>query len=140
MYCTQSDLEKRIDPQLLRALTDDDADGLADTVVIDAAIADADSVIDTYLRARYTTPFIAVPDAIRSISAAVAIYFLLARRREIVPVEHLKRYESAIRLLDQLARGEVALDAGQPTASPHLPQSTREADERTFDAESLGDY
>jgi len=140
MYCTQSDLETRLDPQLLRALTDDDADGLADTVVINAAVADADSVIDTYLRARYTVPFIPVPDAVRSISAAVAIYFLLTRRREIVPAEHLKRYESAIQLLDQLARGEIALDAGQPTTSPHLPQSSREPDERTFDAESLENY
>jgi len=137
MYCSQSDLEKRIDPQLLRALSDDDADGLADEAVINAAIADADALIDTYLRARYTVPFDPVPEAVRSISAAVAIYFLLTRRREIVPAEHQKRYESAVRLLDHLARGEIALDAGQASVSPHLPQSTREADERTFDAESL---
>jgi phage gp36-like protein len=140
MYCSQSDLEKRIDPQLLRALSDDDADGLADEAVIAAAIADADALIDTYLRARYTVPFDPVPEAVRSISAAMAIYFLLTRRREIVPAEHLKRYEAAVQLLDHLARGQIALDAGQPSASPHLPQSTREADERTFDAESLGNF
>ena len=140
MYCSQSDLEKRIDPQLLRALSDDDADGLADEAVIAAAIADADALIDTYLRARYTVPFDPVPEAVRSISAAMAIYFLLTRRREIVPAEHLKRYEAAVQLLDHLARGQIALGAGQPSASPHLPQSTREADERTFDAESLGNF
>jgi len=140
MYSSQSDLEKRLDPQLLRALSDDDADGLADTTVINAAVADADALIDTYLRPRYTVPFDPVPEAVRSISAAVAIYFLLTRHREIVPAEHLKRYEAAIQLLDQLARGQIALDAGQPTSSPHLPQSTREADERTFDAESLENF
>jgi len=140
MYCSQSDLEKRIDPQLLRALSDDDADGLADEAVINAAIADADALIDTYLRARYAVPFDPVPEAVRSISAAVAIYFLLTRRREIVPDEHQKRYESAVRLLDRLARGEIALDAGQASASSHLPQSTREADERTFDDDSLESF
>jgi len=140
MYCTQSDLEKRLDPQVLRALSDDDADGLADAAVIAAAIADADALIDTYLRARYTVPLDPVPEAARSISAAVAIYFLLTRRREIVPAEHLKRYESAVQLLDHLARGAIALGASQPSASPHLPQSTREADDRTFDSESLENF
>jgi len=140
MYSSQSDLEKRIDPQLLCALTDDDADGLADEPVIAAAIADADGLIDTYLRARYTVPFDPVPDTVRSISAAVAIYFLLTRRHEIVPVEHLKRHEAAVQLLDHLARGAIALGAGQPSASPHLPQSNREPDDRTFDADSLESY
>jgi phage gp36-like protein len=140
MYCSQADLEKRLDPQVLRALTDDDGDGLADTAVIDAAIADADALIDTYLRARYVVPLNPVPDAVRSISAAVAIYFLLTRRHEIVPAEHLKRYESAMQLLDHLSRGEISLNASQPTESPHLPQSSREADERTFDEESLENY
>ncbi|MBM3334197.1 DUF1320 domain-containing protein [Candidatus Sumerlaeota bacterium] len=140
MYCSQSDLEKRLDPQLLRALTDDDADGLADEAVIAAGVADADALIDTFLRARYTVPLDPVPEAVRSISAAIAIYFLLTRRREIVPAEHLRRYESAVQLLDHFARGLMPLDAGQPTTSPHLPRSSHEADERTFDAESLENY
>lgn len=140
MYCAQSDLENRIDPQLLRSLSDDDGDGLADETVITAAISDADALIDTNLRARYTVPLDPVPDAVRSISAAVATYGLLTRRREIVPVEHLKRYKSAIQLLDQIARGLASLDSGQPSVSPHLPQSTRESDERTFDDEALENY
>jgi len=140
MYCSQSDLEKRLPPQVVRALTDDDGDGLADTAVIDAAVTDADALIDTYLRARYTVPLNPVPDAVRSISAAVAIYFLFTRHHEVVPTEHQKRYDAAVRLLDQLARGEMALDAGQGDASSHLPQSTREPEDRTFDDDSLGSF
>jgi len=140
MYCSQSDLENRIDPQVLRALTDDDGDGLADEAVVEAAIGDADALIDTYLRARYAVPLDPAPEVVKSISAAVAIYFLLTRRREIVPSEHQKRYEEAIGLLDRLARGVIALGAGQSSASPHLPQSTTEAEDRTFDDESLGSY
>lgn len=133
MYCSQTDLEERLDPQVLRALTDDDADGLADTDIVDAAIADAGAMIDTYLRARYTVPLSPVPDLVKSICATSTVYFLLTRRREIVPEEHLKRYEAAIQLLDRLARGELALGAGQAGDSPHLPQSNREVDDRTFD-------
>lgn len=140
MYCSQSDLEDRIDPQLLRALTDDDDDGLADTSLVNAAITDADALIDTYLRARYTVPLSPVPDAVLSISASVAIYFLLMRRREIVPAEHQKRYEAAIELLDQLARGEIALGAAQSSTSSHLPQSSRDTDDRTFDDDSLDSF
>lgn len=140
MYCTKSDLEKRIDPQLLRALADDDGDGLADEEVVNAAIEDAGEIVDVYLRARYSVPLEPVPEAVRSITAAMAIYFLLTRRREIVPEEHQKRYESAVRLLDHLARGEIALDAGQSSASPHLPTSTRQSDERRFDDDSLESF
>ena len=140
MYCTQSDLEKRLDPQLVRALSDDDGDGLADEAVVNAAIADADALVDTYMQARYVVPFDPVPDALRSISAALAIYFLLTRRREIVPAEHQKRYESAVQLLDRLARGEVALGAAQTSSSPHMPHATRPDDDRTFDDESLENY
>jgi len=140
MYSSQTDLEKRLDPQVLRAITDDDGDGLADEAVVTAAIADADAVIDSHLCARFTVPFDPVPDAVRSISAAVAIYYLVTRRNESVAAEHERRYVDALLLLGQLSRGEMALDAGQPSDSPHLPQSTREADERTFDSESLENY
>ncbi len=140
MYSIQSDLEKRLDPQVLRAITDDDGDGLADEAVVAAAIADADALIESYLRARYAVPFNPVPETVRSISASVAVYFLLTRRSEIVPAEHLRRYEAVVRLLDRLARGEVALDAVQTEASSHLPQSSANGEDRVFDAESLDDF
>jgi len=138
MYCSREDLERRLDPQILRALSDDDGDGLADDAVLEAAIADADALIDTYLRARYGVPFDPVPAIVRSISAAVAIYFLLTRRREIVPAEHQRRYEAAIGLLDRLARGEAALDSAQPTGAAHLARSSSEEEKPTFDDDSLG--
>ena len=140
MYATQTDLEERIDPQLLRALSDDDADGLADPDVVAAAIADADALIDAHLRARYAVPLDSVPDLVKSISATVAVYFLLTRRSEIVPDVHLKRYEAAIQLLDHIARGQLALGAGQPASTPNLPQSNRTADDRTFDDDSLKEF
>jgi len=140
MYCMLADLEKRLDPQWLRALSDDDGDGVADEGVIAAVIADADALIDTFLRARFTVPLESVPDIVRTISAAIALYLLLTRRQEIVPPEHLKRYEAALRLLDELARGLLALGAGQASTSPSLPQSSREDEERTFGAESLENF
>ena len=140
MYSTQTDLEERLDPQLLRALSDDDADGLADPGVVAAAIGDADALIDAHLRARYPIPLDPVPDLVKSISATVAVYFLLTRRSEIVPEVHLKRYEAAIQLLDHIARGQLSLGAGQPAAASHRPQSNRTADDRTFDVDSLSEF
>ncbi|MCX7017107.1 MAG: DUF1320 family protein [Candidatus Sumerlaeota bacterium] len=55
-YATLDDLEKRIAPQTLVELADDDGDGAADAEVVAAALADADAAIDSYLSARYATP------------------------------------------------------------------------------------
>ncbi|MCX8036173.1 MAG: DUF1320 domain-containing protein [Candidatus Sumerlaeia bacterium] len=98
MYCTQADLEQRLDPQVLRALADDDQDGLADTAVIGAAIADAGALIDARLHARYSVPFDPAPEIIRAVAAALAIYLLLTRRHDSAPAEHRRRYETALAL------------------------------------------
>ncbi len=140
MYCTQADLEQRLDPQALRALADDDQDGLADTAVVEAAIADACALIDARLRARYSVPFDSAPEVIRAAAAAIAIYLLLTRRRDSAPGEHRRRYEAALALLEQLALGRIALDAPQNDASTHLPRSSREDDERRFPEDLLENF
>ncbi len=140
MYCSQADLEQRLDPQVLRAVADDDQDGLADAAVLEAAIADAGALIDSRLRARYSVPFDSVPDLVRALAAAIAVYLLLTRRCDSAPAEHRRRYEAALALLEQLARGRLALDAPQGDASTHLPRSSREDDERQFPDDLLGNF
>jgi phage gp36-like protein len=121
MYCTVADLQKRLDPQRILTLSDDDANGVPDEDVINAVIADADALIDTYLRVRYTVPLDPTPDLVHAISTSIALYYLLARHNDIVPAEFVKRYDAAVQLLDHIARGLVSIGAAQPSTSPYLP-------------------
>ncbi len=134
MYCTVNDIEARIDPRHLAELADDNRDGLADTATIEAAIADADALIDTHLRARYAVPFDPAPDVLRRISCDLALSALFARRREADSPVHRARAQDAVRLLEAIARGEILL---AESGLKGKPESTALDDDKTFSRDSL---
>lgn len=137
MYTSLSQLEKRINPQNILRLADDDIDGVADEQVINQAIADADAVIDAYLRNRYDVPFSTVPDIIESISAVISINNLYARRKELIPDEHKTRFEKAIELLEDIYRGKINI--GTDILQSELDSTTLNQD-KTFSSDSLEDF
>ena len=140
MYSSLTDLEKRLEPETLAALADDDKDGAADTDVVNAAIDDADSEIDSYLRVRYTLPLSSTPDVIKSLSCAIAIYNLFLRRRETVSEEHQKRYEWAVSLLEKIAEGKIDI-GGAPDVFEHdVPKTTSDPEERIFERNKMNNF
>lgn len=140
MYATQTDLQNRLETRHLVELADDDGDGQPDPAVLDACIADADSLIDSCLRARYTIPFSPVPPLLRKLSADLAIASLFARRREAASPTHEQRAQTARDLLRALASGEIQLADTGSLATNVLPQSTTLDRSRTFDSETLDPY
>ncbi|HNY28938.1 MAG TPA: DUF1320 domain-containing protein [Candidatus Sumerlaeota bacterium] len=140
MYATQTDLLNRLELRHLVELADDDGDGQPDPAVLDACITDADSVINSCLRARYAVPFSPVPPLLRKLSADLAIANLFARRREAASPTHEQRAQAARNLLQALANGEIQLADTGPLASNTLPQSTTLDHSRTFDSETLDPY
>ena len=140
MYSSQAEIADRIDPKHLIELTDDDNDGVADGGVIDAAIADADGLIDTHLRSRYRLPLDTVPALVRKISADLAIAALFARRRESASPTHEARAEAARDLLGSIARGEVLLAEASETPLKGAPDSTSRGADKTFSKDSLDDF
>jgi phage gp36-like protein len=137
MYATQSDLEKRIAPQTLVELADDNGDGLADTAVVDAALEDADAEIDLFLGARFATPIAAPPDILTRLAADLAIHALFARMRLAVSAEHAERYAEAVRLLGEIASGRLSLET---VSGRDLPESTRRDVDKTFSTDSLEEF
>ncbi len=137
MYAIVSDVEERLDAKHLVELADDDGDGVVDVSVVEAAIGDGDALIDTYLSGRYVLPFDPVPSLLKRLSCDLAIGALFGRRREAQSPLHEARAESAVRLLESLARGEVAL-AGT-MVRPASASSTL-GSERLFDRDSLSAY
>ena len=120
-YCVQSDIEKAVTAEVVVELSDDDADGTADTAVVAWAIEAADELIDGKLNSRYAVPFTTVPPLIKHLSADLAAYNLaLRRQRTAGSIE--ERYKAAIKLLEALAEGSIALigialASGKPAVS-----------------------
>jgi phage gp36-like protein len=115
-YCTQTDILQQIDNDILQSLTDDHNLGQVDDDMVDRAIADADANIDAYCQGRYTVPLDPVPDKIRQISVDIAIYNLYSRRDDTCPETRKDRYREAIRFLEKVAAGNIALGSATPAA------------------------
>jgi phage gp36-like protein len=106
-YCTKQNLIDRFDEAELIQLTDGPL-GTIDDDVINAAIADADAEINSYLTA-YDLPLAVVPVNFLRIAADIARYYLY----EDQPTETVtKRYDDAIKYLMMIAKGTIILDTG----------------------------
>ena len=140
MYASQADIENRLDPKHLVELADDDNDGAADAAVIDAAIADADGLIDAHLKTRYTVPLDPAPPLVKKLSVDLAIAFLFARRRESSSPVHEAQAQVAVDLLSAIAKGEILLAEASEATLKGTPKSTTTEADKTFGRDSLETY
>jgi phage gp36-like protein len=125
-YCEQSDVEVAAGgPDDLIELTDQDRNGAVDAHVVDKCIARGDALINTYANKLFLVPFVApVPDEIRELSAELAVYYLRKQRRSLTD-EDRKDFESNVRWLEALSKGEVTIGtAVLPTKSSLVRDKT----------------
>ncbi len=104
-YCAPQHLVDRFGEAELIQLTDRALTGSMDYAVLDQAIADADAEINSYLTA-YTLPLANIPANLRAIACDITRYRLCDDQLIEVVV---KRYERAIRYLEQVAKGAASL-------------------------------
>lgn len=144
-YCTLVDLKNALPEDQLILLTDDtgQAGAVVVTSVVDAAIADADDVIDGYLRGRHSLPLAVTPRLIRRISVDLAIYNLYSRRPDVEPYELIKeRKAAALKLLAAIQKGEVTLglETGSAPPSPAEYKTNKGSNDRIFAKDVLDKY
>jgi phage gp36-like protein len=121
-YATPADLALRHGADRLIELTDRDRDGIGDDPQIAQALLDASFEIDGYLAARYKLPLPTVPPLLARIACDIAVYRLLSLRRMGDIEDARRRYEDARRLLENLAKGVVALGLPADLPDPQQPQ------------------
>ncbi len=114
-YCTQSDVETRIGSADLIALADYDGDGVADGNVVEAAIEDACSLIDSYLSVRFAVPVSPVPDVLKTRAVNLTVYFLRLGR-DSATEDARRQYEDDVAWMREVSRGEVSLGI-EPSAA-----------------------
>ena len=141
MYSTYADLIKVHDEQYLIQLSDDNGDGIADTAVIDEAIAQADAEINARIANRYAVPMNPVPTLATSLSAKLAVGFLYGHRGTDRPDTVKEDVAATIKLLDRIGEGK----AGWGEAILPEPDTTTldvrmTSQTRTFNRTGLKDF
>ena len=111
-YITKDDLEKRLSSEYLLMIADDDQDGVLDEQVIDEAISQAQSEVDTYIGTRYEVPILDPPQVVKKLTADLAIYYL-HMRKDNMPEPVQKLYDGALKLLTLIAQGKVTLGVSE---------------------------
>lgn len=112
IYCTPEDIELQISKASLIQLTNDNPEqDSVDLVVCEEAIIYSSTLIDGYLRGKYTLPLDTHFPLLRTIAIDLSIYRLYSRRIYIeTPVTILENYKNAIKTLEQLKKGVITLE------------------------------
>lgn len=140
MYSLLEDLQKRLSTETLLKLADADGDGQPDAEIIEAAIADADAEIDTYLSNRYVVPFTEPPAIIRMLSTILSINNLFARLPGLLSEEHQQRAQEVRQLLQFLAEAELDLSQSPEAILRNFISSTTKDIPRIFSRENLANF
>jgi phage gp36-like protein len=142
-YTTLSQLMKRLDSTILAGLADDvnalpDIDDPETIAVIDQAITDGASLIDSYLLGRVNLSLPLTQAALERLNATLALYFLYQRRYLDDALNPLSSSKELV--LDHLAavsRGSAKLADGDDGAPDMLVFSTTEDVKREVDARNF---
>ena len=153
MYCSLNDIKDELDVdtiiQLLndegRELDDIDLTSAADAIVVRAnkKIADADTEIDSYLRARYEVPLTSVPDDVVRYSKEISIHnFYLHRRRQQMDEAVVNRYKMIVKELEQVQKGFKALSIAEITAENGIGEfrTNKTSSDKVFTKTILDQY
>lgn len=113
IYCTPEDIELYVGTLPLTQLTNDNSDGsTVDYVVCEEALIYSSTLIDGYLRGKYSLPLNTHFPLLRVIAIDLSVYRLYSRRIYTdIPESVTENYKNAIKTLEQLKKGIITLDA-----------------------------
>lgn len=135
-YSVLADVLARLPYENLVQLTDDEQAGTVNLSRVMDAIADADALIDGYLRGRHSLPLaIPAPALVRKLSVDLAIYHLYSRRLELVmPESMLERHKNATKALERIQSGTITLTAADKSdiPAPGEYRTQKTASDRVF--------
>lgn len=121
MYCTLDDIKKQVQETTLIEITDDTMSGQINEEVVNETILYAETLIDGYLRGRYTIPLQSVPEIVRVLATDLSIYRLYSRRFHTdMPDSINDKYKNSIKLLEQIQKGIVSLGIENIGTAPKL--------------------
>lgn len=145
-YCTIDDIETQTSTPTLIQLTSDDGQEEVDRVVAQEAILYSSTLIDGYLRGRYTLPLDTHFPLLRILAIDLSIYRLYTRRmRNEMPEVIENNYKNAISTLKDIQKGVISLQSENDsleTASFNAEEYKTNKDiiDRLFSKERMLEY
>jgi len=141
-YSTLLDLKKYMVAETIMQLTDDSNTGEIDTLVVDDAIFQADTMIDSFLRGRYPVEITVagdIPAMISDISTKLSAYNLYRRKLQLTLPEALsKDYKYCIDMLKEIQSGKIS---PFPTISePTIIITNKTAEDKQYSPTLWGTY
>lgn len=118
-------------------LTDDERKNEINLVRINDAIKSASGEIDGYAQAKYPVPFNPIPEIITKYCVDIALYNLFSRRgfdESSADSIIAKRYNAAIKFLENLAKGVVTIGVTTPKPDTEIMFTSNK---RVFSRESM---
>lgn len=146
MYCTIDDIEKHTSSPTLIQLSSDDGQEAVNRVVVEEAILYASTLIDGYLRGRYSLPLDTHFPLLRIIAIDLSVYRLYSRRmRNEMPEVIATAYKSAIATLRDIQKGVISLQSENDTLetsafSPDEYRTNKTILDRLFGKQRLSEY
>lgn len=111
-YCTIDDIETQTSTPTLIQLTSDDGQEAVDRVVAQEAILYSSTLIDGYLRGRYSLPLDTHFPLLRILAIDLSIHRLYTRRmRDEMPEVIENNYKNAISTLKDVQKGVISLQS-----------------------------
>ncbi len=111
-YCTIDDIETHTSTPTLIQLTSDDGQEAVDRVVAQEAILYSSTLIDGYLRGRYSLPLNTHFPLLRILAIDLSIHRLYTRRmRDEMPEVIENNYKNAISTLKDIQKGVITLQS-----------------------------
>jgi phage gp36-like protein len=149
-YGTITDVFARYKP--IRTLVGSEDLQVSSADVASIFIADAESLVDAYLRSKYTVPLAPVPAYITMVTIDIAIYNMLLEHLPNSPDFFQPRYDRAMKILTDISSGVITVSSAtiaasgdqdawsttqtyHPVFSPVLPPDDQTVDKDRVDAD-----
>lgn len=145
-YCTIEDIETQTSTPTLIQLSSDNGQEEVNRVVVEEAIIYSSTLIDGYLRGRYSLPLDAHFPLLRILAIDLSIYRLYSRRmRNEMPEVIQTNYDNAISTLRDIQKGVITLESESDTLetasfSPSEYKTNKNILDRLFNKGRLLEY
>lgn len=106
VYATYNDLVAKYGEDFVLLCFDRDGIGSVNQAAVDANLADASALIDTYLGTRYTLPLNPVPPILVAMCRDIAVYYGAPDAANGLTDEKRKRFDDAKAWLQAVAEGK----------------------------------
>jgi len=145
-YCTIEDIELHTSTPTLSQLTSDDGTEAINRDVAQESILYASTLIDGYLRGRYTLPLNIHFPLLRVLCIDISVYRLYSRRmRNEMPEVIEQNYKNAIQTLKDIQKGIITLEAendllDSSSFNPDEYRTNKNILDRLFGKKRLNEY